>query len=158
MRFSPHSPHHSNPCTISLPHPTPQISSHILTLFCLPQWTPWASKCPSSQLPWGLLGDPSFPAQLPKSIAEDHRSYWQPESKESILINPPHENDGLQPSCRQKPTNLEWKENKMQAWLPMKSIQPDSELCSGSHRRGSKCGRDHWRGPWPWIWQLGCRS
>jgi hypothetical protein len=41
-------------------------------------------------------------------IAEDHRLYWHPESKESILINPPKKkNDGLQPSHGQQSTNPE---------------------------------------------------
>lgn len=81
-----------------LPSPLyPQISLCFLNPFHLPQLTTWASKCPSPQPSWGLLWVPCFLAQHRKLIAEDHRFHWQPESKESILINPLHKNDGLQP-------------------------------------------------------------
>lgn len=107
MRFSSHLLNHGGPG--SLPH-TPNSLMHSIHSH-LPQLTAWESRCLSPQLSWGLLGDPWFPAQHHKSRAEDCRFYWQPESKEFILINPPHKNDGLQPSLRKEPANPEWKKN-----------------------------------------------
>lgn len=94
---------------ISLPPWYPPKLLCVLILFQFATINHPSIKMPDTTTFLGPVLGPTLPAQHHKSIAGDHRFYWHPKSKKSILINPPHKNNGLQPSYRQEPTNLEWK-------------------------------------------------
>lgn len=145
MRCSSPSLNPGGPCTTFLPCPSPQPASDVLALFHLPRFTTGASKGLWPQLSRGLLWSPWLPAQHQRSIAGDLRLYWQPASQESIPINPPCKTDDLRPSHRPKPTNPS--ERDTQAWLPVRSVQPHPERCSGSHGGAARVAEIPGEGP-----------